>query len=99
MKKATSTRKSETNWDRIRAMEDKDIDLSDSPELTPEMFVRAVVRQGLKPVTPRKVSLTVRVDREVLEWYRSKGRGYQTQINALLRAYMEASEAGGRDEK
>jgi uncharacterized protein (DUF4415 family) len=74
-------------------MTDKEIDLSDSPELTPEMFARAVVRRGLKP-KGRKVQLTVRVDGEVLDWFRSQGRGYQTQINALLRAYMEASKAG-----
>jgi uncharacterized protein (DUF4415 family) len=70
-------------------MKDKDIDLSDNPELTPAMFARAVVRRGLKPV-PRKTQLTLRVDGDVLEWFRKQGRGYQTQINALLRAYMEA---------
>ncbi|MDQ3010274.1 MAG: hypothetical protein M3X11_06190 [Acidobacteriota bacterium] len=43
-------RKSKTDWERLRVMTDKDIDLSDTPELTPEMFVRAVVRRGLKPV-------------------------------------------------
>jgi hypothetical protein len=43
-------------------MTDKDIDLSDSPELTPQMFARAVVRRGLKP-KDRKPQLTVQVDR------------------------------------
>jgi uncharacterized protein (DUF4415 family) len=37
-----------------------------------------------------KVQLTIRVDRDDLEWYRKKGRGYQTRINQLLRAYIEA---------
>lgn len=77
-------------------MTDKDIDLSDSPELTPGMFAQAVVRRGLKPAKPCKVQLTVRVDSDVLDWYRSRGRGYQTQINALLRAYMEASRTGAQ---
>lgn len=77
-------------------MKDKDIDLSETPELTPEMFARAAARRGLKPLKPRKVSVTVRVDEDVLEWYRSRGRGYQTRINALLRAYMEAFKAEGR---
>ena len=94
MKKSTSSRKSETNWKRISATKGKDVDLSDSPELTPEMFAKAVVRRGLKPPVQRKVQLTVRVDSDVLEWYRARGRGYQTQINALLRAYMEAYKAG-----
>jgi uncharacterized protein (DUF4415 family) len=70
-------------------MSDSEIDLSESPELTPEMFARAVVRRGLRPVE-RKAQLTLRVDHDVLEWFRKRGRGYQTQINALLRAYMEA---------
>jgi len=51
------------------------------------MFARAIVRRGLKPV-PRKAQLTIRVDSEVLEWYKKQGPGYQTRINALLRAYM-----------
>lgn len=71
------------------ALHDEDIDLSDNPELTPEMFARAVVRRGLE-APPRKRQLTLRIDEDVLEWFRAKGRGYQTQINALLRAYVAA---------
>jgi len=86
--KRSATWKSETDWKRVDALTDRDIDFSDAVELTPEMFVRAVVRQGLKPA-PRKRLLTLRVDSDVVEWYRSQGRGYQTRINGLLRAYME----------
>jgi len=89
MKKETTSKKSRTDWKRVNAMTDRDIDLSDSPELTPRMFARAIVRRGLKPV-PRKTQLTLRVDQDVLQWFRKRGRGYQTKINALLRAYMEA---------
>ena len=70
-------------------MKDKDVDLSETPELTPEMFARAIVRRGMKPVV-RKAQLTLRLDQDVLEWFRQQGRGYQTRINSLLRAYMEA---------
>jgi len=72
-------------------MTDEDIDFSDCPELTPEMFAKAVVRRGLK-VLPAKSQITLRIDSDVLAWFRSQGRGYQTQINALLRAYMEAHQ-------
>lgn len=75
--------------DRLRRMRDEDIDLSDIPEIPPEMFARAVVRKGMKPVE-RKKQLTLRLDADVLEWFRAQGRGYQTKINALLRAYMDA---------
>ncbi len=68
-------------------MRDEDIDFSDSPQWTPEMFAKAVLRVGFKPV-PRKEQITLRLDGDVLEWFRARGPGYQTQINALLRAYM-----------
>jgi uncharacterized protein (DUF4415 family) len=69
-------------------MKDEDIDLSDIPEVTPEMFARAVLRRDFKPI-PRKKQLTLRVDSDVVDWYKKQGRGYQTRINSLLRAYMD----------
>ena len=88
MKKSATSSKSRTDWKRVEALKDQGIDFSDSPELTPAMFARAIVRRGLKPV-PRKRQLTIRIDSDVLEWYKKQGQGYQTRINALLRAYMQ----------
>jgi len=62
---------------------------ADAPEWTPEMFARAVARKGLKAV-PKKVLLSLRIDADVIEWFRKQGPGYQSRMNALLRAYMEA---------
>ena len=72
-------------------MTDEDIDFSDIPEITPEKFARAILRKGLKPVA-RKSQITLRIDSEVLDWFRAKGTGYQSQMNAVLRAYKEAHE-------
>lgn len=80
---------SQTDWQRLDAMSDEDIDLSDCPEITPELFAKAVVQRGL-PAAKHKAQVTLRIDSDVLEWFKSQGRGYQTQINTLLRAYMEA---------
>ena len=68
-------------------MTDKDIDLSEIPEVTPEMFAKGIVRRGLKPIVKRQ--LTLRLDSDVIDWFRSQGGRYQTRMNALLRAYME----------
>jgi uncharacterized protein (DUF4415 family) len=87
MKKRSTTKKSETDWKRVDAMTDADIDLSETPEWTREMFARAVLRRNFKPI-PRKKQLTLRIDSDVVDWYKNQGRGYQTRINALLRAYM-----------
>lgn len=89
MKKQNTLEKSKTDWARIDAMTDEDIDYSDIPPITDEMWAKGVLRKNFKPVQ-RKSQLTLRLDQDVLDWFKSQGRGYQTQINALLRAYMEA---------
>jgi len=87
MKKKSTSMKSQTDFARLDKMKDEDIDYSDAPAITPEMFAKAIVRRGLKPRT--KTQLTLRVDSDVLDWYKKQGRGYQTKINLLLRAYMQ----------
>lgn len=90
MSKPFSSKVSKTAWKRVDALRDEEIDLSDNPEVTPDMFAKAIVRRGLV-AAPSKEQVTLRLDVDVLKWFKSKGKGYQTQINALLRAYMVAS--------
>jgi uncharacterized protein (DUF4415 family) len=52
--------------------------------------VRHIARRGL-PAAPRKEAISLRLDAEVLDWFRARGPGYQTRINAVLRAYMVAA--------
>jgi len=92
MSKESTLKESLTDWKRLDALQDEDIDLSDAPEITPEMFAKAVVRRGLKS-PPSKQQITIRLDDDVLQWFRAQGEGYQTRINSLLRAYMEAHQA------
>jgi uncharacterized protein (DUF4415 family) len=66
-------------------MSDEDIDTSDIPELGEEFFMNATVR-----MPERKAAVTLRIDRETLEWFKSQGKGYQTRINAVLKAYVKA---------
>jgi uncharacterized protein (DUF4415 family) len=61
------------------------IDTSDIPELDEAFFRRAKVRM---PAGKQLVSL--RVDQDILDWFKQQGKGYQTRINAVLRAYVEA---------
>ncbi len=92
MRKKTTSNRSWTNWDVLRVATDDQIDTSDVPVLTPAQFARAVVRKGLKPVEA-KAQVTLRIDKDVLDWFRKQGRGYQTRINALLRAYVDAHKS------
>ena len=92
MRKKNISKESETDWERVRSMRDEDIDLSDLPEVTPEMFANAIVRKGFKQ-PPTKQQITLRIDQDVIAFFREQGQGYQTKINQLLRAYMEAHRA------
>ena len=79
--------------ERLAAMPDEDIDVSDIPPMTFENALRWRDRHNHPLYRPVKQSTTVRIDADVLQWLRAKGRGYQTRINAILREAM-MREAG-----
>ena len=86
MNKKNMKRQSKTDWKRVDAMQDSDIDFSDSPELGADFFANAILWPG-----PKR-QITLRLDPDVLKFFRKQGRGYQTIINGVLRKYMEAQE-------
>ena len=91
MKQRSSSRISKTDWARVRGLSDKDIKRSrEHPEADVKHIVRGIARQGLKPMAG-KTSISLRVDAEVLEWFKAQGPGYQTRINAVLKAFKDAS--------
>jgi uncharacterized protein (DUF4415 family) len=63
------------------------IDYSDIPELGPSFWRRAHVNLPLP-----KQAISLRVDQDVLDWFRSTGKGYQSLMNAVLRSYVEAKK-------
>ena len=78
-------RKSQTNWEKVDNLTDEQVDTSDIGPLDEDFFKHA----ELSMRAPKK-SLTLRLDADVLEWFREQGKGYQTRINAILRTYMKA---------
>jgi len=87
--KRSSSTASKTDWARVRATGDREIKRAgDHPEADIRHIVRGVVRRGLQPVPP-KAAISLRLDADVLEWFKAQGPGYQTRINAVLRAYKD----------
>ncbi len=82
MKKKTTG----TNWALLEKIKDSDIDCTDIPELTPEFFRTA----QLKFSSPKK-SLSIRLDSDLVDFFKKQGSGYQTRMNAVLRCYMVAA--------
>ncbi len=87
MKAKNTIRESRTDWERLETMSDSDIDVSDIPKLDKRFFERAQVR-----LPKKKRSVSLRLDPDVLEWFKHQGRGYQTRINAVLKAYVHAHQ-------
>lgn len=75
---------SKTDWERLARQADQDIDTSEVPELGDAFFEQAELH------VPAKQSVTIRLDADVLAWFKEQGAGYQTRINQLLRQYMQA---------
>jgi uncharacterized protein (DUF4415 family) len=91
MSKRSSSKTSKTDWARVRVMSDREITVSrEHPEASIKHIIRGIARRGLKPA-PRKASISLGLDADVLEWLKAQGPGYQTRINAILRAFKEAS--------
>jgi uncharacterized protein (DUF4415 family) len=82
---------SRTDWTRLKAQApEPEKGGEDHPEADVRHIVHGIVRRGLQPL-PAKASISLRVDRDVLEWFKAQGPGYQTRINAVLRAFRDAS--------
>ena len=68
-------------------MKDKDIDYSDSPALDDSFFTQETL-----DLPKRKDIVTLRIDHEVLEWFKKQGKGYQTKMNAVLKMYVKSHQ-------
>lgn len=79
----------ELTLEELAAIPDEEIDFSDIPELGDEFWDNATIRW---PDQPKK-QVTMRLDADLLDWFKSKGKGYQTRINAVLRSYYESERA------
>ena len=89
-KRKSTLMKSKTDWNRLRASTGEATTTAEHPEASVQHIMRGVVRRGLQPLRS-KASISLRVDQDVLEWFKAQGPGYQTRINVVLRAFRDAS--------
>ncbi len=75
---------SKTNWKKVDDMADDDIDYTDSPEVTEEMFKAMIFR------APVKKGIFIKLDEDVIEFFKGQSKHYQTAINNVLKAYKKS---------
>ncbi len=88
MNKKSTSNVSQTDWKRIKAMDDEDIDLSDIPEITEDQIANSKLRLNGKPFSKGKVRVNIFLDAEIVAYFKTMagGRGYQTLINESLKS-------------
>ncbi len=85
MKKSDINNTSETNWDLIDSLRDETIDRTELPPLDDAFFADASWRMPQK-----KVAVTLRIEPDLLSWFRAQGDEYQDRMIAALRIYAQA---------
>lgn len=85
-------RRGKTNLEKLRKLSDEDIDASiaEDPDWNEDDWSDAVVMPA------RKQAISIRVDEDVLDYFKKDGSGYQRRINAVLRSYMNARKGKKR---
>ena len=81
----TASKPRHTGWAKLQKMADLDIDYSDIPATDSAFWDEAEV-----VMPPVKTHLSLRLDEDIVAWFKQQGTGYQTRINAVLRSYVRA---------
>jgi len=75
---------SKERLDELKALQDEDIDYSDIPQLDDTFWDNVELR-----MPEAKKIIQIRIDGDVLDWFKEQGKGYQTRMNSILRTYYE----------
>jgi uncharacterized protein (DUF4415 family) len=82
-------RKGKTDWARVDAMTDEEVEASVASDPDWAEFKDVDWSDAVLVIPARKKAISIRVDEDVLDYFKSEGDGYQRRINAVLRSYMQ----------
>jgi uncharacterized protein (DUF4415 family) len=82
-------RKGETDWARLNVITDEEIEASIANDPDWQEFKDIDWSKAVLVIPPKKKAISIRVDEDVLDYFKKEGAGYQRRMNAVLRSYME----------
>jgi uncharacterized protein (DUF4415 family) len=82
-------RKGKTDWARLDALTDEEIEASIANDPDWQEFKDIDWSKAVLVIPPKKKAISIRVDEDVLDYFKKEGAGYQRRINAVLRSYMQ----------
>ncbi len=87
-RKWSERRKGKTDWPAVDALTDKEIEgaVRNDPDAVP---LDVDWSEAVLVIPPKKKAISIRVDEDVLDYFRKEGAGYQRRMNAVLRSFMQ----------
>jgi uncharacterized protein (DUF4415 family) len=85
---------SRTDWARVKRMTEAELEASIAAD-PDDVHAPVDWKKAVKGVPPAKRDIHLRIDADVLDWFKQAGRGYQTRINEVLRAFVESRRTAG----
>ena len=82
--------KGKTDWNRVDAMTEEEVEGATKSDLDAPLTDEEFWKDAAIVLPEAKEAISLRIDRDVLNWFKAQGRGYQTRMNAVLRTYMNA---------
>jgi uncharacterized protein (DUF4415 family) len=82
-------RKSETDWKRLHSLTDEEIEAAIANDPDWAEFKDLDWSEAVLVIPPKKKAISIRVDEDVLDFFKNEGAGYQRRMNAVLRSYMQ----------
>ena len=94
-----SPRRGKTDWDRFRNLTDAEIEAGMAKDSVWRDFNELDWSEGTVVIPPKKTAISIRVDSDVLDYFKKQGTGYQRRINAVLRSYMDQTSGPKKGKK
>jgi uncharacterized protein (DUF4415 family) len=82
-------RKGKTDWSRVRSLTEEEIETAIANDPDWAEFKGIDWSNAVVVIPPKKTAISIRVDEDVLDFFKKHGAGYQRRMNAVLRSYME----------
>jgi uncharacterized protein (DUF4415 family) len=90
-------RRGKTDLEKLRSLTDEEIDASIAGD--PDWSDEWIWSEGVVVIPPKKKAISIRVDEDVLDYFRKQGSGYQRRMNAVLRSYMDQTSGKKRKKR
>lgn len=80
--------KGKTHWVKVETMSEEEIETSAKTDLDNPRWTKKMLKSAVLNMPKKKVHVNIFLDKDIVDWFKSDGKGYQTRINSVLKSYV-----------